>query len=73
VIEGQKSVITGTVTGELSKVPYAEPTWLANGYFSPYFKEVLTIPALLSEIMTGSLLSHFTEPLGFAEGNAKAY
>ena len=56
VIEGQKSVITGTVTGELSKVPYAEPTWLANGYFSPYFKQVLTILALLNEIMTGSLL-----------------
>ena len=26
--------------GKLSKVPYAEPTWLTEGYHSPYFKEV---------------------------------
>lgn len=40
VIEGEKSVIHGRVHGELSKVPYAEPTWLTAGYFSPYFSEV---------------------------------
>ncbi|TFK72941.1 peroxisomal acyl-CoA-dehydrogenase [Pluteus cervinus] len=39
VIEGEKSVIHGRSTGEISKVPYAEPTWLAEGYHSPYFTE----------------------------------
>ena len=28
--------------GEPSLVPYAEPTWLTPGYYSPYFKEVRT-------------------------------
>ncbi|RDB25900.1 Very long-chain specific acyl-CoA dehydrogenase, mitochondrial [Hypsizygus marmoreus] len=39
VIEGEKSVIHGRVIGELSKVPYAEPTWLSDGYYSPYYSE----------------------------------
>jgi len=26
-------------TGELSRVPYAEPAWLSRGYHSPYYKE----------------------------------
>lgn len=26
--------------GALSKVPYAEPTWLTKGYYSPYYKDV---------------------------------
>ena len=40
VIEGEKSVIYSRITGELSKVPYAEPTWLSDGYYSPYYTEV---------------------------------
>jgi hypothetical protein len=40
VIEGEKSVIHGRIVGELSKVPYAEPTWLSEGYHSPYYTEV---------------------------------
>lgn len=39
-IEGEESVIFGRQDGQLSKVPYAEPTWLSDGYFSPYFTEV---------------------------------
>ncbi|KAF5371821.1 hypothetical protein D9615_009551 [Tricholomella constricta] len=39
VVEGEKSVIHSRVVGELSKVPYAEPTWLSDGYFSPYYTE----------------------------------
>ncbi|KAH9481447.1 Acyl-CoA dehydrogenase apdG [Psilocybe cubensis] len=39
VVEGEQSVITGKVPGELSKVPYAEPTWLSEGYKSPYYTE----------------------------------
>jgi len=32
-------VIHGRIAGELSKVPYAEPTWLSPGYYSPYYSE----------------------------------
>ncbi|PPQ67496.1 hypothetical protein CVT25_006037 [Psilocybe cyanescens] len=39
VVEGEQSVITGKVVGELSQVPYAEPTWLSDGYKSPYYSE----------------------------------
>lgn len=39
-IEGEQPVIHGRVVGELSKVPYAEPTWLTQGYHTPYFNEV---------------------------------
>lgn len=39
VIEGEKSVIHSRVVGELSKVPYAEPNWLSDGYYSPYYTE----------------------------------
>ncbi|KAH7928080.1 acyl-CoA dehydrogenase NM domain-like protein [Leucogyrophana mollusca] len=38
-IDGEKSVIYSREVGELSDVPYAEPTWLSAGYYSPYFKE----------------------------------
>lgn len=41
-IEGEESEIKGKVAGELSKVPYAEPTWLTPGFSSPYYKEVST-------------------------------
>ncbi|KAF8656805.1 hypothetical protein AX16_002355 [Volvariella volvacea WC 439] len=39
VIDGVKSLIQSKVVGELSRVPYAEPTWLSEGYYSPYFTE----------------------------------
>lgn len=39
-IEGEESVIHARVIGELSKVPYAEPTWLSQGFYSPYYTEV---------------------------------
>lgn len=39
VIEGEKSIIHGRIVGELSQVPYAEPTWLTAGYHSPYYTE----------------------------------
>lgn len=38
-IAGQEEQIKPPVPGELSKVPYAEPTWLSPGYFSPYYTE----------------------------------
>ena len=38
-IAGQEEQIKSPVPGELSKVPYAEPTWLSPGYFSPHYTE----------------------------------
>ncbi|KAF6757255.1 acyl-CoA dehydrogenase [Ephemerocybe angulata] len=38
-LEGSKQTIFPRQAGELSKVPYAEPTWLSSGYHSPYFKD----------------------------------
>ena len=41
VIEGEEPIIEGGILrGKISQVPYAEPSWLADGYYSPYFKEV---------------------------------
>ncbi|KAG6857227.1 hypothetical protein H0H87_007646 [Tephrocybe sp. NHM501043] len=36
---GEKQVIFPRGPGALSKVPYAEPTWLTEGYHSPYYKD----------------------------------
>ncbi|KAF8071701.1 peroxisomal acyl-CoA-dehydrogenase [Lyophyllum atratum] len=38
-IAGENPTIHGRIPGELSTVPYAEPTWLTAGYHSPYFTE----------------------------------
>ncbi|RDB15501.1 Acyl-CoA dehydrogenase [Hypsizygus marmoreus] len=38
-IQGQEEVVKPLAPGELSQVPYAEPTWLSRGYFSPYYSE----------------------------------
>ncbi|KAH8099991.1 acyl-CoA dehydrogenase/oxidase [Cristinia sonorae] len=38
-IKGETSQILAREPGSLSKVPYAEPTWLSEGYYSPYFNE----------------------------------
>ncbi|KAF8075887.1 peroxisomal acyl-CoA-dehydrogenase [Lyophyllum atratum] len=38
-IEGQEPKILPLAPGELSQVPYAEPTWLSRGYYSPYYSE----------------------------------
>ncbi|KAF7312330.1 Cytochrome b5 heme-binding domain-containing protein [Mycena indigotica] len=38
VIQGEPE-IANRVPGALSQVPYAEPTWLASGYHTPYYKE----------------------------------
>lgn len=36
---GQKELVKAPTPGELSRVPYGEPTWLTKGYFSPYYTE----------------------------------
>jgi cytochrome b involved in lipid metabolism len=38
-IKDENESILAPQPGDLSKVPYAEPTWLTSGYYSPYFKE----------------------------------
>ncbi|TFK28716.1 acyl-CoA dehydrogenase [Coprinopsis marcescibilis] len=38
-VVGQKERIAAPVPGELSKVPYAEQSWLTQGYFNPYYTE----------------------------------
>lgn len=39
-VEGEEPEVKVQQAGELSKVPYAEPTWLTPGFSSPYYKEV---------------------------------
>lgn len=38
-IKDESPTIIAASPGELSAVPYAEPTWLSKGYYSPYFKD----------------------------------
>ncbi|KAJ8592660.1 acyl-CoA dehydrogenase NM domain-like protein [Rhizopogon salebrosus TDB-379] len=38
-IRGETETIKPLAPGELSLVPYAEPTWLTPGYFSPYYSD----------------------------------
>ncbi|KAH0586970.1 Acyl-CoA dehydrogenase [Termitomyces sp. J132] len=38
-IQGQEEQIRPLAPGELSQVPYAEPTWLSKGNFSPYYSD----------------------------------
>ncbi|KZV64424.1 acyl-CoA dehydrogenase NM domain-like protein [Peniophora sp. CONT] len=40
VVGGEQSLgITSRVVGQVSDVPYAEPTWLAKGFKSPYYND----------------------------------
>ncbi|KAF8575233.1 acyl-CoA dehydrogenase NM domain-like protein [Ramaria rubella] len=38
-IEGESPDIASRVPGELTTVPYGEPTWLSSGFHTPYFTE----------------------------------
>ncbi|KAF4602585.1 hypothetical protein EYR40_005800 [Pleurotus pulmonarius] len=38
-ILGEEEVIKAPVPGAISEVPYAEPTWLTEGYHSPYYTD----------------------------------
>ncbi|KAJ7472310.1 acyl-CoA dehydrogenase/oxidase [Mycena galericulata] len=38
-IQGEESVIKAPAPGEISRVPYAEPTWLVDGFKSPYYTD----------------------------------
>lgn len=39
VAKGYKELIKPPVLGTISQVPYAEPNWLATGYYSAYFTD----------------------------------
>jgi hypothetical protein len=39
-VKGESSKVKPLAPGELSQVPYAEPTWLAQGFRSPYYNDV---------------------------------
>ncbi|PAV16666.1 hypothetical protein PNOK_0828600 [Pyrrhoderma noxium] len=39
VIKDEVEQVKAPVPGSLSKVPYAEPTWLSEGFHSPYYKQ----------------------------------
>lgn len=68
-IEGEESSLHAPNIGDLSKVPYAEPTWLNEGYYSPYFTEVCCfslIPHLLAY-----LSFQYIESSGTSESNAQ--
>ena len=62
-IKGEQSRIRGRVAGELSKVPYAEPTWLSEGYHSPYYTEVseFTLPFVFTETFVRRITENFRE------------
>ena len=40
MIKDEVEQVKAPVPGSLSKVPYAEPTWLSEGFHSPYYKQV---------------------------------
>ncbi|KAF8206502.1 acyl-CoA dehydrogenase/oxidase, partial [Mycena galopus ATCC 62051] len=44
-VAGEQAQMKPHVSGSLSAVPYAEPTWLSPGYHSPYYKEVWHPPS----------------------------
>ncbi len=52
VVAGEEPSIKAHGIGDLSKVPYGEPTWLTAGYFSPYFSDVGLFPANLGDAFT---------------------
>ncbi|KZV96657.1 acyl-CoA dehydrogenase NM domain-like protein [Exidia glandulosa HHB12029] len=38
-VKGELSLIESREPGQISGVPYAEPTWLQKGYYSPYYTD----------------------------------
>ncbi|KAI0087286.1 acyl-CoA dehydrogenase/oxidase [Irpex rosettiformis] len=62
-IKDEKSVLHGRVSGALSEIPYAEPTWLTKGYYSPFFKE--------SHKKLQEAVRKFTDDILYPDGQAR--
>jgi len=67
-IEGEGVTVKPLAPGELSKVPYAEPTWLSEGYYSPYYNDVRLPPQGRSKDL---IFPTITDPQSAPEGNAQ--
>ena len=48
IVDEEPQIKGGRMPGEISEVPYAEPSWLAKGYHSPYYKEVRCLSKFLT-------------------------
>lgn len=68
-IEGEESSLHAPAIGDLSKVPYAEPTWLNEGYYSPYFTEVCCFSPISHLHAYPSF--QYIESSGITESNAQ--
>ncbi|THH33221.1 hypothetical protein EUX98_g950 [Antrodiella citrinella] len=62
-LAGEKSVVAARAPGNLSEVPYAEPTWLSKGYYSPYFTE--------SHRELQKAIRHFTDEVIYPDAQAR--
>jgi hypothetical protein len=56
--EGQKEHIKRPAPGDISRIPYAEPSWLAEGFYSPYFKEASLLMTSLCRVNAHVPLYH---------------
>lgn len=53
VVVNETPQLYGKIPGSISKVPYAEPTWLTEGYTTPYYTEVIeSYRAIISTLLT---------------------
>lgn len=69
-IEGEENVLHPPSIGDISKIPYAEPTWLSEGYYSPYYTEVR---ALVFSPHCNAYTKSRSEPPRITEGCSKVY
>ncbi|KIO34369.1 hypothetical protein M407DRAFT_218567 [Tulasnella calospora MUT 4182] len=63
VVEGEEPEVKAQQVGEISKVPYAEPTWLTPGFSSPYYKE--------SHKALQKAMRKFTDEIVFPDAQAR--
>ncbi|KAI0767928.1 acyl-CoA dehydrogenase/oxidase [Irpex lacteus] len=62
-LKDEKPVLHGRISGALSEIPYAEPTWLTKGYHSPYYKE--------SHRKLQEAVRKFTDEILYQDGQAR--
>ncbi|KAF9266619.1 acyl-CoA dehydrogenase NM domain-like protein [Marasmius fiardii PR-910] len=62
-IEGEEPQISKPPPGSLSQIPFAEPTWLSKGYYTPYYNE--------SHRRLQTAMRKFTEEVVFPDAQAR--